>query len=409
MNLANSYFQLNKFVQALILYDRFIALSPNHPPAYYQRGLCLLYIGQLAQAEAALRQAIQCDPFYAASYCYLQDTKTSFPEDDPDISSMRRILTQENISPIDEAFIHFGLAKIYDKQKKYDKSFAHLTQGNHLQHERFQFDMEEELEMLRAIEKSFHPKAFPEPITSHHTLTPIFIVGLPRSGTTLLEQIIASHPDIHDAGEWDKLGPLVFTQDNKLSHGKFPSSISSLSPLDWQMLSQSYLDNMQSLAPESRFITDKTPANFRFIGLIHHMFPHAKIVHITRHPMANALSIYQSMFQRGLGYSYDLENIAHYTQGYQTLMEHWHTTYPGLIHDISYEELVADLEKETRKCLAHIGLEWNDACLNFHQNISTINTVSVSQVRQPLYRHALDKWKNYEEKLSLFAKTLSKH
>jgi hypothetical protein len=233
--------------------------------------------------------------------------------------------------------------------------------------------------------------------------TPIFIVGMPRSGTSLLEQVLATLPGIHGAGEITWLPETLHVEngDPAADGGEFPGTVAGYSTEQYLQLGQHYIERIRELAPDATHVVDKLPDNFQHIGLIHLMFPNARIVHSMRDPMDSCFSCYSRLFiANNLGYTYDLGAVARYWVSYHELMQHWHDALPeGRILDVSYESMVGDFENQARRLVDYLGLPWDDRCLGFHQNRRIVKTASVAQVRKPIYKTSVARWKPYERHL----------
>jgi hypothetical protein len=226
---------------------------------------------------------------------------------------------------------------------------------------------------------------------------PIFVLGMPRSGTTLTEQILASHPDVHGAGE---LPDLLAIAQRPVNGAGYPGNILALDRAQLTVWGADYVAGLRRHAPGAKHITDKMPANFFAVGLIHLMLPHAKIIHVNRNPVDTCLSCFTRLFNRKQNQTYDLAELGRYYVDYVRLMNHWRALLPaGAFLDVRYEDIVADPETQARRLLDHCGLEWNAACLDFHKHRRSIRTASVTQVRQPIYKTSVERWRHYEKYL----------
>jgi len=238
--------------------------------------------------------------------------------------------------------------------------------------------------------------------------TPIFILGMPRSGTTLIEQILASHPEIHGGGERYDLQRNIEAGFGKIGDAAFAVNINQASPDQFSMAGDNYVRGVRDRFIGGRYITDKMPNNFQLIGMIHLMLPNAKIIHCCRDPLDTCLSIFKNLFTAdGHYYAYDLTELGRYYGLYGDLMNHWRDMLPGVIHDIHYEDLVMDQESETRALIEFFGLDWDDSCLEFQKTARPVHTTSSVQVRKPIYNDSIQSWKRYENRLSPLREALS--
>ncbi len=234
---------------------------------------------------------------------------------------------------------------------------------------------------------------------------------MPRSGTTLLEQILSTHSGVFGAGELSTMSEVIAAAMPGGEYRHFPEPAADFSRGQWQQLGESYLRQVWELAPHASHITDKMPANFIYIGMIHLMFPHAKIIHAMRNPMDSCFSCYSRLFNKGnLAYSYDLDALGRYCSRYLALMEHWHAVLPaGTIFDCRYEDMVENTEAQARKLLEYLGLPWDERCLDFHKNKRRVKTASQTQVQKPIYKSSVERWKHYEKHLGPLAQLIDLH
>jgi hypothetical protein len=295
-------------------------------------------------------------------------------------------------------FLHFALGKGFDDVGDYDRAFPHFIEGCKLKRATFEYDAEQMTQHFSDIMRIFN-QATMERLRGggDPSRLPFFVLGMPRSGTTLTEQIIASHPDVHGAGEL--LDLMTIAQRDVAGMGAvFPNNIPALDQAGLGAWGADYVAGLHRRAPDAGRITDKMPANFLAIGLIHMMLPNAKIIHVNRNPVDTCLSCFMQLFSSRQEQIYDLAELGRYYVDYARLMGHWRSVLPaGAFLDVQYEDIVADQETQARRMIAFCGLDWNDACIDFHKSKRSIRTASVTQVRQPIYKSSVERWRPYEK------------
>lgn len=401
-NLTNLLWDLNRSSEAVSLMTKAIRRIPGDTALLSDYAGLLISLNDLSQVEELCRQALALDP--ACVNAYLQLAKLGIEQFSvDDLLRLTALADDEEIAVDQKVRIHFTLASSHRDIGDCQQEFHHLQIGNRLQKESQDYSLSEEIDSIKRIGRSFNQK-FIEQRTQFglHTSAPLFIVGMPRSGTTLTEQILASHPDIYGGGEQRHLNDLIsqFAMQHR-SHGMegFLHHLALISHEDFSSAGRRYLKLTGADRRAERSLTDKMPANFKNIGLIHLMFPDAKIIHCTRHPVATCFSCYSSLFNASQGFAYDLEDLGLYYLAYRELMDHWQNLLPGKIHEVNYEKLVTDQEQETRSLLDFCQLEWQQSCLSFHENKRAVLTASHAQVSQPIYSSSLHRWKRYEDGL----------
>jgi tetratricopeptide (TPR) repeat protein len=377
-----------------------VRLQPESPKAHRSLGHFLGELGAMADAEAELREALRLNPRSATAYASLAQMKRFGPED-PDLKAMEQLArVSDELARDDAVSLHFALAKAYDDIGSYDEAFKCLETANRLYRERLDFDIGHEEQGMEELIRIFDEQLLARLSgAGHSSETPVFIVGMPRSGTTLVEQVLASHPDVHGAGELEEVGSVagaIPVMNPELL--PFPRGIVLLERRDFDELGRLYLARVRAMAPEAARITDKLPGNFHYVGLIHLMLPEARIIHCTRDPADTCLSCYSTQF--GWRGSYDLDEIGRYYRAYARLMEHWRRVLPvDRMLEVNYEDVIDDLEFQAHRLVEHCGLEWNDACLAFHRTERPVQTASMGQVRRPLYGSSVGRWRRYEKHL----------
>jgi tetratricopeptide (TPR) repeat protein len=391
--LGRTYYEVGDLDLALQVYTDMLKSGVDDVDALINTGHVLSAMGEFSRAEDAFHQALKIRPDCGGAYNLLSLIK-KFSADDADKVAMEGLIQRPDLNEESRMFLCFALAKACEDCKEFDRSFQYLLEGNRLHRQSFKYDVLEDETRFAMIKATFSAEFF---INRRdygvQDATPIFIVGMPRSGTSLVEQILSSHPDVAGAGELYDLKQLVFKVVLKAEN------IIALGNEDAVRLADEYLRRLTRYRDGAEHVTDKMPGNYVYIGMIRLMFPQAKIIHCLRNPADNCVSIFQQFFSGVHMYAYDLKELGQYYHLYRGLMDHWHRVLPGYIHDIEYESLVAEQESETRRLLEFCGLPWDDACLSFYKSDRKVQTVSLSQVRQPIYKRSMQKWRQYEQYL----------
>jgi len=392
-NLGNTLQELGKLYEAEASFRQAIALKPDHANAHGNLGGTLQQLGRMREAEASYIQAIELKPDYAEAHRNLAITK-KFSRRDIQFSQMESLYQDPTISEDHRCQICFALAKACDDIGELSNAFQFYAEGNALRKKQLCYDKAKDKGLFEKLKASY-------PFTAEHSFrpasvalqyAPIFIVGMPRSGTTLIEQIISSHPLVIGAGEL----PFVMQFGGHLAFGQ--------TPIDEQALTtfrEQYLKALEQRKEGNTIITDKMPQNFLLLGLISAALPEAKIIHVKRDAAAVCWANYTQYFVNdSLGYCYSLDDILHYYRLYEGLMKFWHRELPSTVYDLDYEILTENQEEETRKLISHLGLEWDDACLSPEDNTRGVATASNVQVRQKVYQGSSHKWKRYRPYLN---------
>jgi tetratricopeptide (TPR) repeat protein len=402
-NLGNVLMDHGRVVDAEQVLRRATVLKPEFAGAHNNLGLALKELGRFEEARQATETAIRLEPRKAAYYCNLSEIKR-FAADDPHVAAMKALAVDEaSLSETDRIAIHFALAKFYEQTGAKSDAFREMISGNALKRRQVSYDEATTLRQMERIEAVFSPALMQRyDGAGLRARTPIFIVGMLRSGTTLVEQILASHPAVFGAGELKLFDRCVGALGQSTPSGNnFPDNILAL-PTEWfRDLGELYLTELVALAPRAQRITDKMPSNFLFNGLIHLALPDAVIIHTVRDPVDTCVSCFSRLFSEGQRHTYDLAELGRYYRRYQALMAHWHRVLPaGRILDVRYEDVVADVEGSARRILDHCGLPWDARCLDFHRTERPIRTASATQVRQPIYQTAVGRGGGYAEFLA---------
>lgn len=391
--------ELGQFDEAETKCRQAIALSPGLSHAYNDLGILLKAAGRLTEAKQSFEQAIRLAPKTVCYYDNLAAVRP-FVAGDPYVTALEALAEDAvALSTEDQVHLHFALAKAYENIERPDAAFRELLGGNQLKRRQITYDEAATLGIMDRQRELITREFIQERNDCGQVSSlPIFIVGMTRSGTTLIEQILASHPQIFGAGELSLLDQIVGSMRGLLPGvPAFPEMILEMSPAHFRTLGARYLDKLAQIAPTARRITDKMTVNFLFVGLIHLALPDATIIHAVRDPADTCVSSFATHFTRGHEHTYDLAELGRYYRSYRSLMVHWHEVLPAArILDVRYEELVADLEGVARRIVSHCGLAWDDRCLDFHQTRRPIRTASAAQVRKPIYMNSVGRWRQYE-------------
>ena len=378
-----------------------IALRPSYAEAYLNRAGCLQMLGEFDEARRLLESAIARKPDLCEAHHELVRARRITEADRPIIARIETLLADKELGEKDRCNLHFALGKAYDDLGERERAFENFASANRLKRATLDYDpakLEDQFgEICRTFDAAFFAarRGYGDPCER-----PVFLVGMPRSGTTLVEQILASHGQIFGAGELPIIGRLAARLHRELGvEQPYPACADTLDEAASLALAQPYLEHLRALDGEAARVTDKMPSNFIHLGLIALLFPNSRIIHCRRIPADTCLSCYFQNFSLPLRFAYDLRDLGHYHRQYERLMAHWKAVLPLPIHDIEYEALIADPQKASREIIAFCGLEWDEACLRPHEHKRTVDTASVWQVRQPIYNSSVEKWRAYEKHL----------
>ncbi len=390
-NLGNALMRQDRMEEAQAHYERALALQPDYANAHNNLGNVLKDWGRFDDAMAHYERAIAIRPDYAEAHLNRSELKR-FQRGEADLAALEALAEKDDLAADKALYVHFALAKALEDVGEYDRAFEHLRQGNALKRAQIDYQEKNALDLFQRISAVFERKLLDRfQGAGDPSSVPVFVVGMPRSGSTLIEQILASHPQIHGAGELTTL--------EKMEAG-YPEGILEADSSTFEQLAERYLASLPKVFDGKLRIVDKLPGNFLRIGLIHLMLPNARIIHTMRNPIDTCVSCYSKLFSKHLYFTYDLAELGRYYRGYAELMTHWRSVLPpGAMLDVSYEDVVEDLEGQARRLIEYCGLPWDDRCLSFHKSSRPVKTASAVQVRQPLYRGSLQRWRRYEASL----------
>lgn len=401
MSLGNLLEDLARWDEATTVFEGVLAHAPNHAGALNNLGNIHRVLGRMDQAEACYQKILDRDPDNPQARYNLSRTRKSEGGDLKTVEEMTVRLQAAGVSDPEKVSLHFSLGKILDDLGEYDRAFAHFADGNRLDTRPPSYEPDHSDQFVNRLIALFDEDfARQRRGLGSESERPILIVGMPRSGTTLTEQILASHPDVYGGGERATLPEIA----NRIGatmriHQIYPESMAMLDSLSACRLAEDYLGEIEAASGKAKRVTDKLPANFNHVGLFALLFPKARVIHCRRDPMDTCLSCYFQHFTQVMPFSRDQASLAHYYRTYMRIMDHWRKVNPIPILDVRYEDVVADIDGQTRRILEFCGLPWDDACLRFFETQRAIKTASVWQVRQPLYDSSVGRWKHYAQQL----------
>lgn len=383
-------------------YERSMQLSPNNPRIIYELGVLERAAGNLDKSQELILQALELRPDNPpALRTYTSDMKLTYG--DENFKRLNYVAAKmTDFSPLEQIHMHYALAKAFEDVEDLDTAFRHYAIGGEKKRKLEPYNDAEAAKMTSILPQVVTRKRLDETgLRGCESELPVFILGMPRSGTSLMEQVLSAHPDIFGAGELKILtGVLenIPVAQNRLQMNEKDPVFPYEANANWEQRGQHYADRLLKIAgkPYKR-IVDKMPGNYNFVGLIHSILPNAKIIHSRRHPIETCLSCYRIHFAEGHQWTYNLRDLGRFYKRYWNLMKYWREEFPGVMYEVRYEDNVADLETQARGLVSHLGLEWNEACLEFHKVDRPVLTASVTQVRKPIYKTSTNRWRKYEK------------
>ena len=409
--LANACAMAGKYDEALTKYEHIASEIPGDLAALSGMGHMLKTVGRQEESIGAYQACIQANPQHTEAWWGLANMKT-YQFSQEEIAEMQRLLqsgdakvepTSRWLTSTPEVNLCNALGMAFEACGKYDQAFEYFKRGNDKRRLDEPYDPVY-VERLhdRIIETFNHDFFFHRPDLGNQSKEAIFIVGLPRTGSTLIEQILASHPQVDGTFELQEVGRIIQSLPiNNIEKSQFPENIKELEPHAFEMLGVDYIHRTGKYRSGRGYFTDKNLGNFMHVGLLHLLLPNAVIINARRHPMDTCLGCYKQLFARGQSFTYDLEELGEYYLQYERLMDHWDSVLPGKVLHVQYEDVVNDLEVQIRRLLDHCNLAWDDNCLRFFETKRAVRTASSEQVRQPIYHSSLNLWYKYKSQLSI--------
>jgi tetratricopeptide (TPR) repeat protein len=419
LRLARELRQQSRLDEARRIYDELLAADPALVEAHLGLARVARVAGRFEEERRHLRRALELDPDEAAALSGLAEAGDP-AIGEPELARMLALAEDSGKTPRERRRLHFALAACAERDSAFDRAFRHFEQANALRRTELAasghaYDADDDAARVdRLIGVFGRDLLAPGKDMGDPSELPVFIVGMPRSGTTLCEQILASHPAVHGAGERGDLLHLANGLADEIAAATgaapraYPTCAADLPAEVARRLAGEHLERLRALAPHARRITDKTPTNFRQLGLIALLFPKARIIHCRRDPLDTCWSCYAEDFNRSYAWAWDFDSLAAYHRLYRRLMAHWREVLPNSILELDYEALVADPEGESRRMIAFCGLDWDERCLRFHETERPVHTASIAQVRRPIYTGSVGRWRRYEPHLASLREALER-
>ena len=412
---AQAHFQLAGILapaaltfRAIESYEKAIELQPKFAGAHLGLGHTLKTVGRQDEAIAEYRECIRLRPDNGESYWSLANLKTYRLSED-DVTAMERSVAREDLTDQSRVNFLYAMAKAYEDRGDYAYAWEYYEQGNGIQRRNERYDPVQIEVQHDAIIQVFEESLLQEKSgQGNPDASPIFIIGLPRSGSTLIEQILASHSEVEGTSELPYVGRVAISLSRNRADGvNYPEAVRELSGEHFHRLGNDYLElaGLHRTEGKTRFI-DKMPNNFPAVGFLHLVLPNATIIDARRHPLDSCLSCYRQLFAKGQTFTYDLIDIGEYFLEYERMLDHWHAVLPGKVLTVQYEELVGDFDRQVRRLLEHCGLPFENSCLRFYETDRPVRTASSEQVRQPIHRRSIGFWRNYEDRLGRLKEVL---
>jgi tetratricopeptide (TPR) repeat protein len=394
--------QLDRREDALAEYAAAAALQPDEARHFYNMACLQRTLGELEAAEANFDRTVELNPADFEAYKLRSELRRQTGGNNH-VAELEALLAAGISDPRGEIQVLFALAKELEDLEEYRRSFDCLERGADLRRRHMQYDVTRDIDTMAAIRATFTPDVVETAVAGSDNAEAIFVLGMPRTGTTLIERMLASHTDVFAAGELNNFAVELMRLVRPLAGDRQPAreEIVKLSAeVEFRSLGEAYIASTRPQTGHTPRFIDKLPLNYLYVGLIHMALPNARIVHVRRHPLDTCYAIYKQLFVDAYPFSYDLTELGRYFVAYHGLMEHWHSVLPGVIYTLDYERLVADADGEARSLLEYCGLDWQPDCLRFYENRTASTTASAAQIRQPVYQSSVGKWRHFRDGLA---------
>ena len=385
--------------EALKWYSRAVDGQPRNVPFLVNKANCQMYVGDLDGSKATLQKALRLSPGNSSAHWILASLRKA--KDRDHVNEMKTLLESSHYPNRAKAFLWYAIGKELEDLEDWDAAFEAFSNGARAKRDTIVLDEQSEIDMYQAFEETFTQAWMDSTPDGFDSDAPIFVVGQPRSGTTLVERIITAHPDVTSAGELKQFGNAMRRLSGYAEPQRFSAKlVKGAAAVDTKKLGGMYIETSRKMAGDTPHFVDKLPINFMYVPLILKALPNAKIVHLRRNPMDACFSSFKQLFADAYQHSYDLEEMARHHARYYRLMETWRERFGDRFFDIAYEDVARDLEPNARALIDFLELPWNDTCLEFHKQKSAVKTASSVQVRQPAHTRSVGRWRRYEEQLA---------
>lgn len=385
------------------IFEQALKTDPDDPSALFNLATSLRFLGELDEAEQVIERVIRDCPDNHQSVLFRADLRKQTPENNH-IEDLESRIERGANDWKGQMNLYYALAKESEDIGVHDKSFTALQRGSTIRRKHLQYDVQGDVAVLDDVRRLYVDAASCAPGSGCSDDTPLFIVGMPRTGTTLIERILAAHSQVSSAGELHDFSSELVKEVHRVSQGKpvaREGMVAASMGIDFARLGRNYVTAARQAANlATPLFIDKLPFNFLYCGLIHRALPNARIIHVVRNPMDTCYAVYKTLFGQAYPFSYDQDELATYYIAYRRLMDHWSGVLPDVILDVNYEDVVYDTEQQARRLLDWCGLDWEPQCLEFHSQESASTTASAAQVRQPVYSTSVEKWRFYEQQLA---------